>query len=228
MLVVGLDGCRTGWVAIALENGKLAGAALIARASDALATWPELTVLAIDIPIGLPSEATAYRRQADAEARKRLLARRSTVFPTPPREVLAEETYAGALARSIELVHKGLSRQAYALRDKILEVDELARSDGRVREIHPEISFTEMAQGRVDHWYPKKTWNGLAQRRRCLEEAGLILPDKLERAGLAGADDVVDAAAAAWSAWRIATGQAGSLPDPPEIGDDGERIAIWY
>jgi predicted RNase H-like nuclease len=40
-------------------------------------------------------------------------------------------------------------------------------------------------------------------------------------------DDVLDAAAAAWTANRIATGQAMTLPDPPELSD-GLRICIWY
>lgn len=77
--------------------------------------------------------------------------------------------------------------------------------------------------------YPKRTWNGLAQRRACLERAGIKLPDQLKRGGLAGADDVLDAAAAAWSAWRIGTGAAArTLPDPPQEGRDIGHVAIWY
>jgi predicted RNase H-like nuclease len=38
---------------------------------------------------------------------------------------------------------------------------------------------------------------------------------------------VLDAAAAAWSAHRIALGTAGSFPDEPEVVD-GLRVAIWY
>ena len=40
-------------------------------------------------------------------------------------------------------------------------------------------------------------------------------------------DDVVDAAAAARSANRIALGTSSSLPDPPEMVD-GPRVEIWY
>jgi predicted RNase H-like nuclease len=42
-----------------------------------------------------------------------------------------------------------------------------------------------------------------------------------------GVDDVLDAAAAAWSACRILNGQAKSLPDPPEVVD-GYPVAVWY
>ena len=40
-------------------------------------------------------------------------------------------------------------------------------------------------------------------------------------------DDVLDAAAAAWSARRIATGTAQTLPDSPDFADRFE-VAIWY
>jgi len=51
------------------------------------------------------------------------------------------------------------------------------------------------------------------------------LPEELEE-GL-GIDDVLDAAAAAWSALRKAKGTALSLPASPEI-IDGRPVAIWY
>jgi predicted RNase H-like nuclease len=228
MLVVGLDGCVNGWAAVCLEDGAFADAAVLPIAADALSHWPDLAVLAIDIPIGLPGRDVPYPRQADMEARKRLLNRRSSVFLTPRREVLMEETYPAALARSLELAKAGLSRQSYALRSKILEVDELARSEPRVREVHPEVSFLEMAGHSITAWYKKRTWNGLAQRRACLERAGITVPDHMDGGGLAGADDVLDAAAAGWSAWRIATGRARTLPDPPQAGEDIQQVATWY
>ena len=49
-------------------------------------------------------------------------------------------------------------------------------------------------------------------RRTLLARHGIQLPDHLGDAGEAGPDDVLDAAAAAWSAQRIATGHASRLP----------------
>lgn len=64
-----------------------------------------------------------------------------------------------------------------------------------------------------------------------LKDAGIVIPDHLGNAKAAGTDDVLDAAAAAWSAKRIATGTAVSLPDPPEPDINGKencrRVAIW-
>jgi hypothetical protein len=38
----------------------------------------------------------------------------------------------------------------------------------------------------------------------------------------------IAAAAAAWSAHRIATGRGVSLPDPPQRNAGGQVLAIWY
>jgi hypothetical protein len=48
---------------------------------------------------------------------------------------------------------------------------------------------------------------------------GIVLPDNLGAAGDVPCDDILDAAAAAWSAHRIAKDMAASLPDlsPREI-----------
>jgi predicted RNase H-like nuclease len=90
--------------------------------------------------------------------------------------------------------------------------------------VHPEVSFAEMAQRPLD--WSKKSWNGSQLRRGLLREQGIDLPDTLPDVGAAGVDDVLDAAAAAWSADRIACGLAVSLPSPPQV-IDGRPVAIW-
>jgi predicted RNase H-like nuclease len=54
-----------------------------------------------------------------------------------------------------------------------------------------------------------------------------VLPDAIPGVGGVVADDVVDAAAVAWTARRIATGAARTLPEVPEPGDGGRAVAIW-
>src|SRR5205823_2691454 len=84
----------------------------------------------------------------------------------------------------------------------------------RIFEVHPEVSFAALAGRHLAH--PKRSWNGQMERRRLLAEHGLEVPDELA-AGTASADDVLDAAVAAWSAERIARGEAKTLPaEPPE------------
>jgi predicted RNase H-like nuclease len=205
MLVVGLDACK-GWVAIALdERGAFREAREFEFAREAIDAWSELAVLTIDIPIGLPTGPGYERREADAAARAFLPpSRRSSVFPCPPLDVLERSSYADANEASKRLTGRGLSQQSWAIGPKIVEVNAWASEHTNVFEVHPEVSFHEMSQlTGIAPPGSKRTWNGLMQRRRCLVASGISLPDSLVDAPTAGFDDVLDAAAAAWSALRI-------------------------
>ena len=76
MAVVGVDACKSGWIAVVLsENTRRA---LYLREIGELAqAIPDAEVVAIDIPIGLP---TINRRIADDLARDYVGGRRSSVF----------------------------------------------------------------------------------------------------------------------------------------------------
>ena len=224
MQVVGLDGYEARWLAVVLDDGRFRRAEVVTRVQDALGAWPEAAVVGIDVPVGLPAGG---RRRADEEARAFVGPLRASVFFAPRRTVLEQETYAGALAETRRLLEPGISRQSYALRKKILEVEQLAPCDDRLMEVHPEVSFRAMASQPLAHG--KRAWNGLAERRRLLAEHGVGLPDRLAgEAGLAPPDHVLDAAAAAWSANRVALGLAGTLPAEPERDEHGRPVAIRY
>lgn len=100
-------------------------------------------------------------------------------------------------------------------------------ADGRIHEVHPEVSFHALAGG-VPPAYAKKTWRGQNLRRSLLAEAGLVLPEELGEADRIPVDDVLDAAAAAWSAHRIALGTANRLPEVPEPDAEGRLVDIRY
>jgi predicted RNase H-like nuclease len=96
----------------------------------------------------------------------------------------------------------------------------------RVVEAHPELSFAAMAGAPLRS--RKITWAGAVQRRALLAQAGILLDGDLGLAGeQAGVDDVLDAAAAAWTARRVSQGVARCLPSPPEVFSDGIPAAIW-
>ncbi|PWU24794.1 MAG: DUF429 domain-containing protein [Candidatus Rokuibacteriota bacterium] len=213
-VVAGVDACRAGWVAIVVENGQFADSVLGGTFADLMSALSEVAAIGVDIPIGLPSEGP---RAADLAARAFVGARRSSVFPTPPRAALIAATYAEA-----RKVLPSLSAQAFALGKKILEVEGCL--DERVFEVHPEVSFAALAGGQLRH--SKRSWNGQMERRQLLTEAGIELPDKLI-GGEAAADDVLDAAIVAWSALRRARGEAVTLPSDPPM-QDGRPVAIWY
>jgi predicted RNase H-like nuclease len=222
--VLGIDACRAGWVAVELRDGGYASARLHLDLTELLSDVDGQTTVGIDMPLGLLD--TGWRA-AETLAANRVGARRSSVFRVPPRPVWEQPGYRAANALCRRLTGAGFSVQAFGLRQKLLEANrcfDAARY--RLFEVHPEVSFQAMAGAGLAH--PKHTWAGHNQRRRLLAAAGVDVPDDLGDAGRAGPDDVLDAAAVAWSAQRIATGRAASLPDPPERNERGQALAIWY
>lgn len=218
LLAVGVDAATLrgtrGWVAVALRGGRFAEAFFVASLREVRRRAGREATLAIDIPIG--AARGAAERRCDTLGRERLGARRSTLYPIPPLEVLREPDHAAASALCRELTGKGVSRQSHGLRHRILEALEL-HADRRTFEVHPELSF--LALTGLEALAPKKTWEGMAQRRHALEGAGIVLPLDLGEAGAAPVDDLLDAAVAAWTADRIAAGHAECLPGDPETGE---------
>lgn len=232
-IAVGLDGCPGGWIAAVVDAGGLVAVEYRESARAALEAYPDAEAFAFDIPIGLGADG---KREADTEAREFLGERRNSVFWSPLRAVLdvdggAFSTHreAYAEARRVSMRASGgrqsLSSQTFVLVPKIREVAEFA-ADPRVHEAHPEVSFTALSGGEA--LPSKKTWDGLMQRRALLTAAGLAIPDLVgEPSGRGAADDIVDAVACAWTAARIARGEAQPLPDPPQRLE-GREVAIWY
>ncbi len=226
-VVLGVDACKAGWVGVVWGDGT-ARAVVAPTIADLVETartdHPRLSVVGIDIPIGLPD---ATPRLADLLARQRLPAgRKSSVFPAPTRVATAQTIHVEASAANREATGGiGLSIQAFHLIPKILEVDALVRAGTsyRVVEMHPEVSFAAMDAASV---VPSKlTTAGAASRRSALRAVGLEPPPYAAGQGYAG-DDLLDACAAAWTALRVATGDAECLPDPPETFSDDLPAAI--
>jgi predicted RNase H-like nuclease len=222
--VAGVDGCRRGWVVVMLDEDGFSRAFTRASFGDVLTAVDGCSVVGIDMPMGLVDEGA---RECEQLARLALGARAGTIFAMPPRHVLEAVTHEEALARCRALGVPGVSAQGFALRGKVLEIESHAARAGVCRlEVHPELSFTTMAGRAV---LPRKrTWDGLWQRDDLLRAQGIELPRSLPETTGAAPDDVLDAAAVAWTAQRYARGDAVSLPDPPQTGPRGEQIAIWY
>ncbi len=218
---IGIDGYRGGWVAASLVDGEVTWAT--AAIADIGRLVPAEVVVAIDMPIGL---LPSGERECDALARRALPGASSRVFTTPPRAVLelgptAPNDEAQIVSR--QLMGKGVSRQALHLAPRILALDAClaGRADARVVEVHPEISFAEMA-GRV--LARKKSAEGVEQRLAVL---AAWLPGVVD--AVAGRprdvpiDDALDALAALWSAVRWRDGLARTLPAD---ADAAPRIVV--
>jgi predicted RNase H-like nuclease len=200
--VLGVDACRGKWLGIAIDDGDFVGARLSPRVEELLACWPDVVAVGMDIPIGLPDEPL---RDADRAAREFVGERRSSVFPTFPQAALVAPTYEEAKRVAEENGWPKPSIQSYGMRHRILEIDQLAREDERVLEVHPEVSFRELVGRPLS---PKRTAAGISERHAALAQAGVVLPDLPYPV-----EDALDAAVAAWTALRYARGEAKPLPE---------------
>ncbi len=171
------------------------GARVVARLTADIGS-----VIGIDMPLGLPSTEP---RISDREARAYLGARRSTIFPTPPRACLDTLDYRSALVASRAAVGSGLSIQAFHLLPKIRELDALVvPGEDRFVEVHPECSFLTL--NGLEPLPPKRTAAGAERRADLLRAVFGALPALPRGAKL---DDLHDAYAVLWSTERYVRGE---------------------
>lgn len=234
MTIAGMDGMRNGWaVVLADADGQPNRAMFAPSLAELFGAVPYLAVVAIDIPIGLLDAYRRGGRPVDQDARRRLKQRASSVFPAPVRPVLAAQSYADAcdISRRSAADGRAIGIQCFNIVPKIREVDDFlhTRSDlrDRVFEIHPELCFTALAGAPMRN--PKATTEGQAERAQHLRAAfptldRLIEQARRERIPLV---DLLDAAAACWTALRCANGTAESLADPIPHDSRGLPMTMW-
>jgi predicted RNase H-like nuclease len=202
--VLGVDGCRGGWLAADLGDDDQVSWEWTDGVGELL--WRPGDVVAIDIPIGLPDSGV---RACDVQARRALGRRGATVFPAPVRSVLDCTTYAEARRLLAVAGDRSMSAQAFGIVAAVRQVDEhITRDDEeRVLEAHPELAFALM--GDRAPLPGKRTAEGVALRRQLLDT---WLPDSTSVIAAAPArarpDDVLDALACAWVARRWRAGSA--------------------
>ncbi|BCS88932.1 DUF429 domain-containing protein [Pseudodesulfovibrio sediminis] len=228
---VGIDGCKGGWVAVWTAEGQW-GCTVYPTIRDLWKAHLDAGVLLLDMPIGL---ARSGDRKADIETRKRLGARKSSLFNAPVRGAV----YAGSKAEAREInrlaTGKSLSEQSLCLINKMQEVDMFltAVPEARAvfRESHPELAFSLVAG--TDMRYAKRDVLGVIERFELLElhVPGLraLVASVRERhvmTQVAG-DDILDACILCVMAWK-SRGRLASIPDPPERDENGLPMAIWY
>jgi predicted RNase H-like nuclease len=224
MRVTGVDACKRGWVAVTVEapGPVLAGVRMHGSLAGALDDLQgSARIVGIDMPLGLLESGW---RDADRLARGLLGPRRSSVFAIPPRAVWAQASYQAANQCCRELTGRGFSIQAWGLRAKLLEANHYRQTCGHpLYEVHPELAFGALAG--VPLAASKHTGAGRDLRRELLARAGIQIPGG-HPATLLG--DILDAAAVAWSARRIAAGQAVAIPSIPQHDGQGREISIRY
>jgi predicted RNase H-like nuclease len=215
--VAGVDGCPAGWLAI--QRDSLTGEMQPLVASDAADLFDRTVscdVVAIDIPIGVPS---AGARLCDEQARRLLRAPRAgSVFPCPVRPALHARSYGEAATVSVAAHGRSLSKQAFAILGRIRDIDDELRArpewSSRLREVHPELCFY-FWNGERSMRHSKRTKAGAAERHRLVLSYFGPVFDAIRQqvpARWAADDDMLDALAALWSAERVAANVAVRVP----------------
>ncbi|MEM9472046.1 MAG: DUF429 domain-containing protein [Pseudomonadota bacterium] len=226
-LFLGLDGCKAGWVMVSWSGDTKAAAtaSIIPDIRAALDTGADH--IGVDMPIGFPATSA---RSCEAEARRYIGPRRSSVFPVPCREAVMTDDYRTACEINARVLGSKFSKQAFMLFPKMREIDAAITPalQSRIFEVHPEVAFCAMNNGQpLQHG--KKTADGARLRRSLLKAGGFPL-DWLQhppwKKSQAADDDILDACACCWSARRIAAGNHLTFPAIPEFDARGLRMQI--
>ncbi|MEM8626592.1 MAG: DUF429 domain-containing protein, partial [Pseudomonadota bacterium] len=228
---IGVDGCPAGWIAAVWAGDDAPPRLTLFQSFKALiaAELDAATVLAVDIPIGLPDTIGTGGRGCDVAARKVLGARQSAVFAVPSRAAVFSDGYAQACAAAFATSDppRKISKQCFYLFPKIREVDEAlqalpAAARAQIIEAHPEVGFWSL-NNRQALDLPKKVKSrpfpdGLDLRRRLLTATGMTLPAAAHPPApgtkpcwprsKVGEDDILDALVNVTTAQRYAQGAA--------------------
>jgi predicted RNase H-like nuclease len=174
---------------------------------------PQPPMVGIDIPIGLP-RLIGYR-PCDLEARKILGRRCACVFHAPDRGLFGlsftQTRSEVRRRREQDPTARGVTRQCHAITAKVAEVDELLREkpdrEEWLFEVHPELTFRRLAGVDLPG---KKRSAGQARRLELLEstftDIGARLSERRWPRREVGVDDIIDAYAALYTAYRYAGG----------------------
>ena len=225
--VIGVDGCPAGWIAIIWQGNKIQ-AKLFEIGNFAAILREEAAMIAVDMPIGFPD---TYGRNADIEARKVLRPFGSRVFPIPCRAAVHANNYTEAIhLNKLYSNNVSIPPVTNAIRPRMQEVDRVMSREveKRVREIHPEVSFSVMNGGKPLH-HKKKTLDGEKQRLDLLHASGfpeIAWQQMTYHKREVKRDDIIDACAAAWSARRILQGRDQHFPKTEERDAHGLLMRI--
>jgi predicted RNase H-like nuclease len=234
MFVVGVDGCRGGWLAVRLSRDGTSESRIFPDMASLWAAHRQAALILVDIPIGLPEYTND--RVCDKAARKVLGLRRASVFPVPCRAAVYAPDYDAAITINETITGKRIFRATWNLMPRMRQVDEILQADSRargvIREGHPEVLFWGLNKRRPLAFY-KKEAAGEAERLEVLQRVyGRAkamfqeLKENLPRNG-AGPDDLLDALAAAVTG-LLGGGNLRTLPDKPEHDAQGLPMEMVY
>ena len=237
---VGVDGCPDGWFAVGLNRHGGYEVGVFKTFKELLDRYAGSELVLVDIPIGLPEGEGG--RDCDREARKRLGARRSSVFPTPTRQTVKQASesprdYRAACDVERRLTGKNISQQAFRIAPKIRQVDKALLERGpnaapQVREVHPELCLWALNHKRPMK-YGKKKAEGEKERLEVLKGIEPCAREIFDAAcsqflrKVVARDDIVDALALVVTA-HLGHHRLQTVPDRPPRDAKGLPMEIVY
>ena len=141
MDLIGVDGTSSGWIAsIGSSRSRCLSTIKFSKDLDKLLSDYRDSIVVIDMPIELNKKN--YLRKCDVMAKKYLGKEfQSSIFIPPLTSLLECTSYQEANELSKEIAGKGLSKQSWYLKSKIIEVQEISKLSNKIYEGHPECSF---------------------------------------------------------------------------------------
>ena len=223
-LYIGVDGCRSGWIAAVLDHGELR-LENYESVNSLVERYPSFDAFLIDMAIGLRNHSDQVR--PDDAARRELGVKGSSVFPIPSREAVYSNGEEAQKRANLRTLGKSLAKQSIAIIPKIREVDEFLNSypeyKNRILESHPEVDFSRL-NGSV-LMSRKKEEPGPSERISVLSE----FLGKEELSGIYGKakemkcnqDDLIDAICLAVTGALYTHGQCETIPEKPQADEKG-------
>ena len=224
------------------ENMFEASLSLCGTFSEVLRLTQNCKVVLVDLPIGLldgggegSGENPAEQfRHCEVLARNLLpVDKRQVIFPAPMRSFLSFDDYRDFCR--LYMLHGGdedLAAVVFALRDKIVAIDEVLSAPMQIRilEGNSELTFNflnQLARGSV--LADRVARNGQALRAQILLRHGFTisflqtdLPDGVAR------PDFLSACSLTLTACRHCLGNACCLPEVGVVDSKSLRMEIWY
>jgi predicted RNase H-like nuclease len=228
-LLAGVVPVPGGWL---VASGKLIGIQVYPEDPQVVPTFrevidsiPQYKVIAVTVPIGLPTDPKRGGRAADHEARQILgFPHAGAIGSTPTRKALAASDYESARAANGDL----LDVVTWQMFPKIREVNEEMQPylQRQVYEVRPELSFYQLSEDEVLK-HTKDSKKGQEERqsllRRRMPGSERIIDTELPRVRLT---HLTDAAVTLWTARRITARAISRVPEDPEWDEYGLRMEI--
>ena len=231
-LLAGVEPCTGGWL---VASGKLMGITLHPEAPKVYRTFreildevPAFSVIAVHMPIGLPTEPVPHGRTCEQVARNVLgFPRQGAIRSAPCRRALeAIDDY----DKAAELNGGTLDVVTFSQLPRIADItaEVMSYHQRQIFETNPELAFFQLNDD-TPMRYPKRSAEGFQERtdllRHKLNGAERVLDARVRGARAAHR---VDAMANLWTARRVMARAVRRVPEAPEWNDDGLRMEmVW-